>query len=358
MTIGQEDTDLLYDRHIKPAIRDVSLLPIRVDRVLHNDRIDHRIRLEIERADVVVADLTYARPSVYWEAGFAERKVPVVYTCRADHLSTKARRSDDALTVHFDLRNANIVTWRGTGSQTFQRQLKKRLRFVTKDLIAERELEEELMSARKAFAALSPSERCRDISAATSALFARAAFATLAAAPTPRFLRSRDRALGTPQILKAKLGGTLVLAILYPCVASLAKTGLEHHESNSVIGSYGTDDAVMWDGLPDEIKSLGRAAVKRLRRIKIVPVLGKIPQSKLEDAMPTWRAAGPAGWYYQPDQYESRYPRDEPVLPSSYEIIVIQEVKSRSEYIAKLAPLIAQIRSSPTENIREPSPAA
>jgi hypothetical protein len=31
------------------------------------------------------ADLRYARPSVYFEAGYAERSVPVIYTVRRDH---------------------------------------------------------------------------------------------------------------------------------------------------------------------------------------------------------------------------------------------------------------------------------
>ncbi len=39
------------------------------DRLMHNEHIDQKILREIEAAHVVVADLTFARPSVYWEAG-------------------------------------------------------------------------------------------------------------------------------------------------------------------------------------------------------------------------------------------------------------------------------------------------
>src|SRR5512143_4051755 len=87
MAFGHEDTDYVYAQWIEPAIENAGLFPVRVDKIIHNDRIDTRIRDELLKADVVVADLTYARPSVYWEAGFAERSVPVIYTCRKDHFS-------------------------------------------------------------------------------------------------------------------------------------------------------------------------------------------------------------------------------------------------------------------------------
>jgi nucleoside 2-deoxyribosyltransferase len=85
IAFNHEDTDTVYKNHIEKAIIEANMTPVRVDRITHNDRIDEKIRNEITKADVVVADLTYARPSVCWEAGFAERVVPVVYTCRTDH---------------------------------------------------------------------------------------------------------------------------------------------------------------------------------------------------------------------------------------------------------------------------------
>jgi hypothetical protein len=84
---GYEDTDYIYDQWIKPAVEEAELIPIGIDRIIHNDRSDARIRTELINADVVIADLTYARPSVYWEAGFAEHMVSVIYTCRKDHFS-------------------------------------------------------------------------------------------------------------------------------------------------------------------------------------------------------------------------------------------------------------------------------
>ena len=85
MAFGKEDTDTVYDRLIRPAAEAKDLEVRRVDRIEHNDDIDDKIIEEIIRADLVIADLTYARPSVYYEAGYAERAdTPVIFTCRPE----------------------------------------------------------------------------------------------------------------------------------------------------------------------------------------------------------------------------------------------------------------------------------
>jgi nucleoside 2-deoxyribosyltransferase len=81
MAFGQEDTDGINAQ--------------RVDRIEHNDKIDTKIISEIEAADLVTADLTYARPSVYFEAGYAQRAIPVIFTARPDRSTrTPAVRSE------------------------------------------------------------------------------------------------------------------------------------------------------------------------------------------------------------------------------------------------------------------------
>jgi len=69
MAFGYQDTDELYDHAICEILRSQNIDPVRVDRIEHNDAIDDRIVNEIKSADFAIADLTYARPSVYYEAG-------------------------------------------------------------------------------------------------------------------------------------------------------------------------------------------------------------------------------------------------------------------------------------------------
>jgi nucleoside 2-deoxyribosyltransferase len=63
-----------------PTLGPLGVAAPRVDRIEHNDNIDTRIISEIEAADLVIGDLTYARPSVYFEVGYAQRAIPVIFT--------------------------------------------------------------------------------------------------------------------------------------------------------------------------------------------------------------------------------------------------------------------------------------
>ena len=71
----------LEDIHeaVKNAASDVGLFAERVDEQISNEKITDRIIEAIEKADFVVADLSHARPNVYWEAGYAHglEKTPI-----------------------------------------------------------------------------------------------------------------------------------------------------------------------------------------------------------------------------------------------------------------------------------------
>jgi nucleoside 2-deoxyribosyltransferase len=85
MAFDRPDTDAFYQRLLRPTIRSIGARAVRVNDVNHNDDINNKMLELLDQADFVVADLTYARPSVYYEAGYAAPR-PVVYTCRSDHL--------------------------------------------------------------------------------------------------------------------------------------------------------------------------------------------------------------------------------------------------------------------------------
>src|SRR5215469_13930643 len=105
MRILAPETDPVYNRLIKPSIKSTGLVPRRIDRVLHNKRIDQNIIAEPPAADIVPADLTLALRSVYLEGGVTEGQgVPVVYTCKRNHLAPRANDQFRHYRVHFDLR--------------------------------------------------------------------------------------------------------------------------------------------------------------------------------------------------------------------------------------------------------------
>jgi nucleoside 2-deoxyribosyltransferase len=64
---GVEDTDTIYEK-MADIVADLGLTPRRIDRIHHIENINSKIISEIEKADITIADLTYARPSVYPES--------------------------------------------------------------------------------------------------------------------------------------------------------------------------------------------------------------------------------------------------------------------------------------------------
>jgi nucleoside 2-deoxyribosyltransferase len=161
MAFGRADCDALYDRLIEPTLRDLGISPIRVDRRQHRDDLNNFIIRMLKEADIVLADLTYARPSVYYEAGFAERVIPIVYTARKDHLSRN--QPDDRLRVHFDLEMKKIVAWRDPDDPTFTKRLKQRITYLVKPIAIQKAKDNRLKKDRQAFLLQSVSDRCQFI---------------------------------------------------------------------------------------------------------------------------------------------------------------------------------------------------
>ena len=142
MAFGRNDTDAIYaviGRTLKP----LGVTLRRVDRIEHNENIDAKIITELEAADLVIADLTYARPSVYFEAGYAQRAIPVVYTVRSDHFKERDEDLYGNLHVHFDLKMRNIIGWSSPADEKFPARLTSRIAKVIAPLIRKKELDTE-----------------------------------------------------------------------------------------------------------------------------------------------------------------------------------------------------------------------
>lgn len=144
MAFDRDDTDAIYDKFIKRALKQFGIKPIRIDKIEHNDDIDDRIMSELKQCDMIISDLTYARPSVYFEAGFgtgrsheSEKKIPVIFTCRKDHFRPKTDDPYGNFRVHFDLQMRNIIAWFNISDASFYTRLKKRINYVISPLLDE-----------------------------------------------------------------------------------------------------------------------------------------------------------------------------------------------------------------------------
>lgn len=106
--LNHDDVDNLFQGEIEPLCKEFGYIPVRVDRLEPSQSITNAILEGIQKAACVIADLTYARPSVYFEVGLAHGLgVPLVLTCRQDHHNG----SDPVTKVHFDLEQYKISYW-------------------------------------------------------------------------------------------------------------------------------------------------------------------------------------------------------------------------------------------------------
>ena len=125
MAFDYDDTDALYDTAILPVLKANNIVPVIINRREDNRDINQQIIEQLNVCDFCIADLTYTRPSVYFEAGFAQRAVEVIYTVRADHLR---KDQPDNLRVHFDLQMKPLIKWTSPSDRTFPERLQRRIR--------------------------------------------------------------------------------------------------------------------------------------------------------------------------------------------------------------------------------------
>lgn len=162
---GKEDVDKIYHNAILPVLKSMGIIPFRVDKIEHNDDIDNKIIELIEKCDICIADLTYSRPSVYYEAGyFTGLKKPVIFITRKDHFSPKVEDIYGNFKIHFDLQMKNIIAWSSTSKvDTFKKKLLSRIKFISKPLIQRIKKEAIQEKSRLNFSKLSQKDKQLEI---------------------------------------------------------------------------------------------------------------------------------------------------------------------------------------------------
>lgn len=124
-----DEMSAVYDVAIAPAVLATGLVPLRIDRKEHDNRIDDEIVAEIRRSRLVICDFTCGtvdaggtrvavpRGGIYYEAGFAQGLgIPVIWSVRHDQIGD----------VHFDTRQYNHIVWEDAAD--LRRRLVNRIR--------------------------------------------------------------------------------------------------------------------------------------------------------------------------------------------------------------------------------------
>lgn len=103
MEYGKARMDRIVNEHFRLAVAETGFDLKRLDDDPRAGLIDDRLRVEIQGARFVIADLTHGNPGAYWEAGYGEGLgKPVIYTCE---------RSVFKEASHFDTSHHLHVLW-------------------------------------------------------------------------------------------------------------------------------------------------------------------------------------------------------------------------------------------------------
>jgi len=101
------ELDSLY-LAIAEAITSAGFRPRRIDKHEYIGGVLDEIVAQIRDSRFLVADLTFNRGGVYYEAGFGRALgIPVIPTCRADQL-----QDDSKHRIHFDMQHLNVIGWK------------------------------------------------------------------------------------------------------------------------------------------------------------------------------------------------------------------------------------------------------
>jgi hypothetical protein len=104
MKFGDEVLDSMLENIFKPSAKRAGFDLVKLTDVPKAGLIDDRMRVEIQAADFVVADLSHDNLGAYWEAGYAEGLgKPVIYTCE----QSKFQQSK----THFDTNHHLTILW-------------------------------------------------------------------------------------------------------------------------------------------------------------------------------------------------------------------------------------------------------
>lgn len=131
MPIGNAELDAVAASAIVPALLACNLDPKRVDKHNAGGLLKAEIIGFIEDSEIIVADLTLARPNCYLEIGYAmgvDKFKNLILTVREDHFPDSPDFKKDGPKIHFDLAGYDILAWSPLDIDGFRQGLEKRIR--------------------------------------------------------------------------------------------------------------------------------------------------------------------------------------------------------------------------------------
>jgi nucleoside 2-deoxyribosyltransferase len=126
MQIGNEELDKIYTEVFVPAIIKANLDPKRIDKDNEGKLLKSEIVEYLEKAEIIIADLTNERPNCYLEVGYAmglDKYKNLIITVKEDHYHDSPNYKIGGPRIHFDITGYDILFWDPTKIEDFQTKL-------------------------------------------------------------------------------------------------------------------------------------------------------------------------------------------------------------------------------------------
>jgi hypothetical protein len=130
MQIGNKELDKIYSDIFVTAIVAANLEPKRIDKDNEGQLLKKEIVENIEKAEIIIADLTNERPNCYLEVGYAmglDKYKNLIITVREDHYPESPNFKKGGPRIHFDLAGYDILFWDPNNLEEFKIRLADRI---------------------------------------------------------------------------------------------------------------------------------------------------------------------------------------------------------------------------------------
>lgn len=130
MQIGNKDLDDIYDSIYVESIEAANLIPKRIDKDNSGFLLKSEIVGYIEKAEIIIADLTNERPNCYLEIGYAmglDKFKNLIFTVREDHFPDNKDYKKGGPKIHFDVSGYEILSWNPNNLEDFKSALTNKI---------------------------------------------------------------------------------------------------------------------------------------------------------------------------------------------------------------------------------------
>lgn len=128
MQYGDKELESVYQKVFKKAANEAGFKLYKSSENPKAGLIDNKMRVEIQNATFIIADLTHDNYGAYWEAGYAEGLgKDVIYTCK--------KTKFDTMKTHFDTNHHLTIVWDQEEPEKAGEELKASIRATLPHLV-------------------------------------------------------------------------------------------------------------------------------------------------------------------------------------------------------------------------------